>query len=399
MSLLAFVVALAAQDHGQVPNDDAIDLRATIESREGKVTSQSLEEFQTKTLRDVGAAWIRFAEARVLDVRSPDEVEVLLSDGDRLRGRVSGGNDEMLELWVADSFTLSIPIEHMRGLVFHARLPVEGVAGLSAPAEGDRLYRRIGENLDRIDGAVEQFDDGGVTFVSVLGTKEFPWAEIGAVFVESFGDPEPQSEGIPVVCDLVDGGRLRGRLESLDRRGCRLHVSGSGEVALPLSALAEVSLDDGTIAFVSDLEPSSSQEGSPFGDELGMTWPHRMDQSVGGGPLVANGRVVPRGIGVHAPSRLTFVVDGQWDELRGSVVIDDDVLRLPARGSVIFRIHVDGELAWESGVVRGGMPPSTIPPVTVRGAREFTLECDMAGDMHVADRADWLRMVLVKHEE
>ncbi len=400
MTLLTtlFLTLVVDPRAGQSSRIDPASPRVTVESRAGEVESLSIEEFETKTLRDVGAAWIRFAEARAPRAHSSDELELVLTNGDQLRGRVSGGGDEVLEIEVADSFSLSVGIERMHSLVFPGRLPVEGIAGLAAPNEGDRLYRRIGENLDRIDGAVESFSDGGVTFVSVLGTKTFPWNDVGALFVESFGDPEPEAEGTAVVCDLVDGGRLRGRLVLLDRHGCRLRVSGE-EVALPLPALAEVSLDDGSVAFLSDLEPSSAEEGSPFGDELGMTWPHRMDRSVSGGPLVSGGRVFLRGIGVHAPSRLTFAVQGEWDELRGSVVIDDDVLRLPARGSVIFRIHVDGELAWQSGVVRGGVPPVMIPPVDLTGAREVSLECDMASDMHVADRADWLRMVLVKHED
>jgi len=39
-----------------------------------------------------------------------------------------------------------------------------------------------------------------------------------------------------------------------------------------------------------------------------------------------------------------------------------------------------------------------IPPVDLRGAERLALVVDVAGGLHVADRADWLRVVLVRAE-
>ena len=399
--LCALLVPVVSRAVSVAPG--APDVRVQMEARDGSLTERRLVDIDTDDLRAIGAAWVRFSDAQATDSKqdSGELAQIELVSGDVLRGRVLGGGAEELTLELLGQVEVPISIEIMRSLVFPGRLPLAGVSALSAPTEGDRLYRRIGENLDRIDGAVEGFDADGIRFDSVLGSRAFAWGEVGALFVEVFEEQASagDADGQRVVCDLVDGSRLRGTLERLDRSGCRMSVVGGTTLFLPIVTLAEVSLDDGSVAFLSDLEPSAADEGSPFGDDLGASWPHRMDRSVMGEVLASNGRTFTRGIGVHSPSRLTFALGARWDELRGLVAIDDQVLRLPERGSVVFRIFVDDKLAWESDVVRGGSPPVPIPrPLDLVGAKQLSLECDMSIDFAVADRANWLRMVLVKSE-
>ncbi|MFT5284498.1 MAG: hypothetical protein ACI8TQ_000655 [Planctomycetota bacterium] len=379
-----------------------IEGRVLFETPSGEIHEQRLADFEATTLNQLGAAWVRFTDARPQVATDPrNTVELELHTGDRLRGRVFNGDEEGIVLELAGGVRFPLPIDGIRSLIFPARLPADGTALLSSAGEGDRLYRLVGDNLDRIDGAVESFSASGVQFESVLGTRKFNWDEVGALFIEAFEDEAPSTtgKGESVVCDLVDGSRLRGQLLLLDRRGCLLQIAGEHELLLPIAVLSEISLDDGSVAFLSDLTASSIEEGSPFGDDLGMVWPHRMDRSVMGTALIAGGETYSRGIGVHAPSSLSFDLDEKWNQLRGLIAIDDAVLRLHARGSVIFRIKVDGEIAYASGVVRGGTPPIAFPPVDLTGAKLLTIECDVATDFAVADRANWLRMVLVRTEQ
>jgi hypothetical protein len=62
----------------------------------------------------------------------------------------------------------------------------------------------------------------------------------------------------------------------------------------------------------------------------------------------------------------------------------------------VFRVEVDGERAWESSVVHAGEGPVPIPPVALEGAERVALVVEMAGEFFVGDRADWLRVVLVR---
>ena len=100
---------------------------------------------------------------------------------------------------------------------------------------------------------------------------------------------------------------------------------------------------------------------------------------------------------MHAPSKLHFALQEDYRELVGSCAIDDGALRNPrrARGAVVFRVHLDGELAWESGLVRGGDEPVELPRLQLSGKKELVLEVDPSGS-HAGDRANWLRMVLVR---
>lgn len=393
---LALVAAASAQTGGAF----------VLEGPRGELRHVPLDELSIGDPREVGAVLVRTegVPPRVPEEAEGERLEVVLAGGDRIYGSVAGGDGDRLDLALIGGVVVEVSIDEIRRMVFPARVPDIQRASLEHPEEGDRLYRVTAAStgaLDPVDGTIEAFTPEGVRFDSILGSRVFPWSEVAALHVEVFGDgppADPGQAGVPVVVGLVDQSRLRGALVRLDAGGCRVRVGQSTEVTLPLATLDELALDDGSIAFLSDLAPSSAAAGSPFGDEVGMTWPHAMDRSVTGAPLRAGGREYTRGIGVHAPSRLAWTLDGSWSLLRGSVAVDDQVLRLASRGSVRFRVLVDGEERWASGLVRGGEAPRPLPPIDLEGARELALEVDMATEFHVADRADWLRVLLVRSE-
>jgi hypothetical protein len=122
-----------------------------------------------------------------------------------------------------------------------------------------------------------------------------------------------------------------------------------------------------------------------------------MDQSVVGGELTRAGEPVRRGIGMHAPSRLSFALDGGSAALHGAVALDAStrLLSESARGSVIFRVHADGALLWESPLLGGGDAPIAFGPLDLAGKKELVLELDPAGDF-AGDRGNWLGLALVR---
>jgi hypothetical protein len=68
------------------------------------------------------------------------------------------------------------------------------------------------------------------------------------------------------------------------------------------------------------------------------------------------------------------------------VGIDDSTGR---RGSVIFRVLVDGQERFTSPILRGGDAPVPVS-VDVRGAKKLELIVDYADRGDVLDHADWL---------
>lgn len=371
---------------------------AILESAEGVERRVPLRSLETDDPRREGGVLVRFEGLAVEPEPLPVEglAEVRLARGGLVRATLRGGDGELLELGVLGGGTLRLPIDAIASVRVSGRVPDDWTEPISAPQEGDRLYRKRGRGLDRIDGTVESFEPEGVRMGGSLGVKLFPWEEVAVLFVEVLGVAarEP-ARGVPVVLDLVDGSRLPASLARLSGSdGVELLTSSEHALRVPLEAVSELLVQGGGLRFLSELAPSEAEATAPFGDDLGMRWPPRFDRSCSGGPLRAGGRVWTRGIGVHAPSRIVFELEEEWARLRGSVAIDDEVGDLPARGSVRFRIKGGERVLWESPVLRGGDPPLSIPPLSLEGVRHLVLEVDEAEGLHVADRADWLRMIL-----
>lgn len=313
----------------------------------------------------------------------------------RLVGVLSGGEGERLRGLLPGGSLVEVPIEGLRALRLPAAL--EGRDGRPEPAEeGDRLYLVRGDSLDRLDGLLAGFSAEGVLFEGPLGEATHPWDEVAALFVEPLEVLEPEGEGRRVEVSLAGGGRLSGLLASLDGSGVRLDL-GPAQVVLGLADLGELAVVSDRYAFLGDLEPQDLGPLSPFddGEPLGQAWVPQVDRSVLGGPLRVGGRTWGRGLGVHAPSRVRWALDGGWDRLRLRVGLDDSGVRGTRRGRARFRIRVDGEVRWESVDVEAGAAAQVAPPVDLRGAKVLELEVEPGADW-VLDRANWLRPLLVR---
>lgn len=375
-----------------------------LEDALGTRTSVPLAEFR---LARAGLEQVLFARpeglAKGASPAGEDVAWIGLHAGDRVRARVRGGTGDLLRLELFDGVEWVVAVDRLARLEFEGRVRAEAAAGLGPAPEGDVLWwLREGGNIDRVGGTLVEFSAEGPRLESSFGERTYPWTEVAALYIEALDDESarrPESaqrglvEGAAVAVDLVDGGRLFGVLRALGAAGCELETAAGRRVVLPPWSVVEIAVDDGRARYLSELEPSAVEESSAFGDELGFAWPHRRDLAVTGTPLRAGGRTWSRGLGVHAPSRIVYTLDGSWQRLRGWVAVDDSVLRLSARGSVVFRVRVDGEVRFESPVVRGGEPARALD-VALVGARELSLEVDMDGDHFVADRADWLGLLL-----
>ncbi len=388
--------SVLVQDIGELPGEEPAPPLVIIESKGGEIERLLLEDYELRTLEESGVALIRFEGLEALNDsgEEPDSARVDLVGGGRVIARIQGGDGEFLDLGLIGNKRLRLSIEELEAFRIPERFPSSWTEPVVPAVEGDRLYRVRGGGVDRIDGAVEEFSPLGVSMDTALGSKEFPWSEVGALFIETFED-EAREEGQGlVVVDLMDGSRLPLGFKALGPEGLDLVTRMGKGLRLPLDVVAEVLVADSGIQFLSELEAAEAEVTSPFGDDLGMVWPLRRDRSTSGAPLRAGGRTWTRGIGVHAPSRVLYELDGSWQGLRGFVAIDEEVIPLPARGSVIFRVRADEELLWESPVLRGGDWPIELPKLPMAGVRRLVLEVDMADEMHVGDRADWLRLIL-----
>lgn len=400
-ALLAVLVAIpqAPQSNPAPPTSaTALGSGVTLIGVDGRVETRPPSAIQGTDPRQLGAQVLVFDATS--PAPSPDAcaATVALNDGERWVGALSGLDAEHLQIELAPKLALRATIDELRSIVFQGRLPSAWSGTLEPAKEGDRLYLVRADALDRIDGAIEEFSAQGVRFHGErVDSRVFPWAEVAALFVEGAGHTaaaEGADANVRVVADLVQGSRLRGVLRSMNNGQLVLAPHTGEPLTLSFNDLRQLYVDDGSVRYLSELEPARAQASRPFGDDLGMSWKHRVDRSVTGGGLRAAGKFHARGLGVHAPSQLAWTLEPGWKTLRGRVAIDDEVLTLSAKGSVVFRVLTDGKKAWESPVVRGGEAPVELPPIDLAQVKELVLEVDAGPDSFVADRADWLDLLL-----
>lgn len=382
-------------------SQDAPEGLAVLEDLNGVQRQVALDELGSKGLGD--AVFVRFeGVAALTPVDSADVCEVQLAAGDRLSGLVTGLGEESLGLSMVGDVQAEISIDHLLAMRFPQRMEHDEQEFV-APEEGDRLYRVLPRGIDKVEGLLVAFSAEGVLFESRLGERTYAWADVAALFVEPLVDEQDASakrDARAVVLDLVGGDRISVNLKRVDAGGVR--VSGAyGDLLLPLGSVRELLVDNGRYAFLgwlplADAGPVASPFDPPGAEPLGMVWSHRIGRSVGGGPLRAEGRDWTRGIGVHAPSRLTWKLGGEFASLRLFAAVEDPIRRGQVSGSVRFRVWADGKQLFETGVIRAGESALRLPTLSLIGVQELVLEVDDAGDGPVMDRASWLRPILLR---
>ncbi|MDX9973182.1 MAG: NPCBM/NEW2 domain-containing protein, partial [FCB group bacterium] len=106
--------------------------------------------------------------------------------------------------------------------------------------------------------------------------------------------------------------------------------------------------------------------------------------SIVGKPLQLGGKVYEHGLGSHSISE--YLVDvNDAARFEAVVGVDDETNK---QGSVVFQLWVDGKLALDTGVLRGGDAPKPIS-VDLEKAKYLALVVTDAGDGNTFDHADW----------
>ena len=111
------------------------------------------------------------------------------------------------------------------------------------------------------------------------------------------------------------------------------------------------------------------------------------DKSVNGQRLSVGGEKFERGLGTHARSTLSVILNGGAKKFSASVGIDDDV-HGATNASTVFSVLGDGKVLRQSGIMRAGQAARTID-VDLTGVKILALKVGDAGDGISYDHADW----------
>lgn len=95
-----------------------------------------------------------------------------------------------------------------------------------------------------------------------------------------------------------------------------------------------------------------------------------------------------RGLYCHAVSKVVVCLPSPGREFTAVVGVDTNDQTSGGRGSVVFSVTVNSQVAFKTDVMREGMPAQPVA-VDLAGAETFTLEVGDAGDGISCDQSDW----------
>ncbi|MGA2031541.1 MAG: NPCBM/NEW2 domain-containing protein [Thermoguttaceae bacterium] len=427
--LLAATVAPAAQPRAVPVEGEPFAAALTAIDARGQLHFQAGGKERLLPLTDL-VIWGQCAEA----IRGPI---IVLADGGLLAADVLGADKETLSADSDPLGTLKLPLETLSGVIFRwpgDRLQRDLLLGRVARA-GGQTDRLVLDNGDELPGLVEAIHDDKVQLKAQGGPLEIETRRVVAIVFNPALKQKPVSSGVRTWVGLGDGSRLLAtRLlssplpsplagEGSGVRGSNLlpspatgegaGVKGSSPLPSPLvgegSGVRGATLEltaagqawkteqkavvflqplGGRADYLSDRKPTEYRH-VPF---LDLAWPYAADRCVTGGLLRSGGALCLKGLGVHSAARLSYTLERPYRRFAADIGIDDST---DGRGSVVFRVLVDGVVKYASGPISGGDAPQSVS-IDLTGAKRLDLVVDFGPRGDELDRADWLGARLVR---
>ncbi|MBM80988.1 MAG: hypothetical protein CMJ78_10400 [Planctomycetaceae bacterium] len=321
---------------------------------------------------------------------------VILANGDELYLQIQNiDEDEMTAKWseLRDLPDVMIPLETIQGIIFRQATRRELAIKLlrsivDHKKETDAITLLNG---DQVSGEFQGLDADGVSLDSAVGVTQIKVTDIRLLAMNPELVSFPQAKGRRFVVQLTDGSQLTCSSLSLAAESKLEAKSAFGtSFQVPTSAIQRIRCVGGRAIDVSDLEPTQSKTASFLG---GNGKAVRLDRNVLAAPLMLGGRRYSKGLGVQSRSELHFDLDGKFSAFRATIGIDDAA---QGKGSVVFRILVDGKVAYESGLMTGKSAPVDVPAVKLEEAQTITLTVDYGEYGDILDYANWCDAILIR---
>jgi hypothetical protein len=351
---------------------------------------------QGKVGFDVAGKPRELAAADLVSYGQPAELRkgpiVVLAAGGFLPAAVLAADKAELSLDSARLGTLKLPLETLAGIVFRPPpYPADLDALLDRVARGQgQTDRLILDNGDELTGLIEAIESDRIKIKGNLGPVEIPLRRVTALVFNPALRQQPAVQASPAWIGLRDGARILASRWQLEGDSLELTIPSGAKWQAATRDLVFFMPQSGRAVYLSDIQPEEYRF-LPY-LETNLKWPYKADRNVTGGQLRSGGRLYLKGIGVHSAARLSYRLDPLWSRFQTEVGIDDST---GGRGSVGFRVFVDGKQRYASPPIRGGMRPAAIS-IDLAGAKRLDLVVDYGEAGDVLDHADWLNARLVK---
>ena len=186
-----------------------------------------------------------------------------------------------------------------------------------------------------------------------------------------------------------DGTRLAFLDLALTEQTCKIKTTAAGDKTLSRKAVASIRFTTIGADSLSTLRPTEVKEYGFFDRTFG----HRLDASVGGGPLRLDGREYRTGLGLHSFCELTYALNGKYSRLVAVAGIDDAVR--PA-GDAELAFFGDGRPLGKPTQLKG-KDHSTVLRVDLAGVKILKIRVGFGSDgLDVADHVDLAAARLIK---
>ncbi len=309
------------------------------------------------------------------------DVEIELHNGDVFFGELNLKAAEGQALSLRDRSAGCVVLPDL-GLVKWIRFPAARGRRLETGREpaSDFVFQTNG---DRISGTIDSITPAGVAVERSGETKTIPLSDLLGVYVAPLVPVKPR-ENVYAVFVLRNGCCTHGDISSF-KNGIFTLAPGFGkDLEIPAEEVLNVSFRNGRFAYLSDADPVEIVEirhlfddpttvKPPF-DAAGL-YNYRKDRSYDGNPITLGGKRFYKGVGSHSYAEIKYDLRGGFVKFEAVVGIDDEVLPRPEKGSVIFRVKVDGVEKAATQAMKGGMAPVRLS-VDLTGASSLSLVVD-----------------------
>lgn len=356
--------------------------RSAIQLSSGSLSLDGIVRLQATDPKDavsIGGAWVE------------------LVNGDRLRARVMGIEEDLLRLQVDSEATstrpIEIPLELVRGICLQAKEDQAALRGWDrrmrvAPPGADSVFLANG---DLVRGSVQAIREQQLEIQPAGAARpvSIPLERVGDIVFDSGLSTSLSADDVLAVVTTSDGSALRCRDLTWDMTaGWRVGCLFDATVVWSTHRVDSVRVLGKHLRELSAAEPIE-QTLVPL---VGSIAEPRRNRSVLGTPMRTQTPIRPLGWGVSSRTELTFDLErtdalfyaevgldpgsGAWGNVELSVLVDDDVRY--SSGPL--------ELADGSQVVR----------VPVNGGRRLTLRTDYGQRGDISDFVNWMETVLIQ---
>lgn len=252
------------------------------------------------------------------------------------------------------------------------------------------------KNGDRIEGTVTALSAKlGCVITTGNRSVQTPWSRLAGIAWSTERQARLRAKKTYYRAVLQGGGRVNFTELTHEEKSRRWTGKTQFGTTLELPAESILALDVrlGPVVDLGELTPTFYEQ-RPY---LGVSWPLMKDTSITGQPLRLAGSTYEKGLGLHGPCQVSYLLDGQYERFESLVGLDQ---RRGQRGRLRVAVRLDGKRVdfHEGKEVTASDPPLAIR-LDVRDVKEMTLIVDVGAFGDVQAHANWVNARLIKREK